>query len=186
MLCFTTEASGRQEEAGFLPTVLSGPVLSLILFPGELLHGNSDSHSAISLAPGPTHPECSARKSNPVLDLFMRVSLSSVQSLSRVGLCDPTDCSAPGLPVHHQLPELAQTHVHPVGDAIQPSHPLSSPSFAKKEASGRMQGGGKGKVDLSFQFSSWELPAPLSITPVNFCIPKDTTVLKQQLNPAPC
>ena len=38
------------------------------------------------------------------------------------------DCSTPGLPVHHQLPELAQTHVHWVGDASQPSHPLSSPS----------------------------------------------------------
>ena len=43
-------------------------------------------------------------------------------------LCDPMNCSMPGLPVHHQLPEFAQTHVHPVGDAIQPSHPLSSPS----------------------------------------------------------
>ena len=43
-------------------------------------------------------------------------------------LCDPMDCSTPGFPVHHQLPELAQTHVHGVGDAIQPSHPLSSPS----------------------------------------------------------
>ena len=43
-------------------------------------------------------------------------------------LCDPMDCSTPGLPVHHQLPELAQTHVHRVGDAIQPSHPLLSPS----------------------------------------------------------
>ena len=45
-------------------------------------------------------------------------------------LCDPMDCSMPGLPVHHQLPELAQTHVHRVGYAIQPSHPLSSPSTA--------------------------------------------------------
>ena len=44
--------------------------------------------------------------------------------------CDPMDCSTPGLPVHHQLLELAQTHVHQVGDAIQPSHPLSSPSPA--------------------------------------------------------
>ena len=44
-------------------------------------------------------------------------------------LCDPTDCSMPGFPVHHQLLELAQTHVHQVGDAIQPSHPLSSPSL---------------------------------------------------------
>ena len=52
----------------------------------------------------------------------------SVQSLSRVWLCDPMDCSTPGLPVHLQLPELAQTHVHRVGDAIQPSHPLSFPS----------------------------------------------------------
>ena len=43
-------------------------------------------------------------------------------------LCDPVDCSTPGLPVHHQLPEFTQTHVHQVGDAIEPSHPLSSPS----------------------------------------------------------
>ena len=49
---------------------------------------------------------------------------SSVQSLSRVQLCDPMDCSMPGFSVHHQLPELAQTHVHQVGDAIQPSHSL--------------------------------------------------------------
>ena len=43
-------------------------------------------------------------------------------------LCSPMNRSMPGLPVHHQLPEFTQTHVHPVGDAIQPSHPLSSPS----------------------------------------------------------
>ena len=43
-------------------------------------------------------------------------------------LCDPMDCGTPGFPVHHQLPELTQTHVHRVGDAIQPSHTLSSPS----------------------------------------------------------
>ena len=40
--------------------------------------------------------------------------------------CDPMNCSTPGLPVHHQLPEFTQTHVHRVGDAIQPSQPLSS------------------------------------------------------------
>ena len=44
-------------------------------------------------------------------------------------LCDPTNCSTPGFPVHHQLPKLTQTHVHRVGDAIQPSHPLLSPSL---------------------------------------------------------
>ena len=53
---------------------------------------------------------------------------TSVQSLSHVRLCDPMNCSMPGLPVHHQLPEFTQTHVHRVCDAIQPSHPLSSPS----------------------------------------------------------
>ena len=42
-------------------------------------------------------------------------------------LCDPMNCSTPGLPVHHHFPEFTQTHVHRVGDAIQPSHPLSSP-----------------------------------------------------------
>ena len=53
---------------------------------------------------------------------------SSAQALSRVRLCDPMNRSTPGLPVHHQLPELTQTHVHRFHDAIQPSHPLSSPS----------------------------------------------------------
>ena len=43
-------------------------------------------------------------------------------------LCDPMNHSTPGLPVHHKLPEFTQTHVHRVGDAIQPSHLLSSPS----------------------------------------------------------
>ena len=43
-------------------------------------------------------------------------------------LCNPMDCSTPGLPTHHQLPEFTQIHVHWAGDAIQPSHPLSSPS----------------------------------------------------------
>jgi len=58
--------------------------------------------------------------------------LSSVQLISVAQscptLCDPMNRSTPGLPVHHQLPEFTQTHVHRVSDAIQPSHPLSSPS----------------------------------------------------------
>ena len=56
------------------------------------------------------------------------VQFSSVQSLSCVRLCNPMNCSTPGFPVHHQLPELAQTHVHWVADAIQPYHLLLSPS----------------------------------------------------------
>ena len=57
-----------------------------------------------------------------------KAQFSSVQSLSRVDSLRPMNCSTPGLSVHHQLPEFTQTHVHRVGDAIQPSHPLSSPS----------------------------------------------------------
>ena len=59
--------------------------------------------------------------------LKIAVQFSSVQLFSRVWLCDPMNCSTPGLPVHHQLLEFTQTHVHQVGDAIQPSHPLLSP-----------------------------------------------------------
>ena len=55
------------------------------------------------------------------------VQFSSV-SQSCPTLCDPMNCSTPGLPVHHRLPEYTKTHVHWVGDAIQPSHPLPSPS----------------------------------------------------------
>ena len=52
---------------------------------------------------------------------------SSVAQLC-LTLCNPMNCSTPGFPVHHQLPECTQTHVHRVSDVIQPSHPLSSPS----------------------------------------------------------
>ena len=66
--------------------------------------------------------------------LGQKISLLSVQFSSVAQLCptlcDPMNCSMPGLPVHHQLPEFTQTHVHRVGDTIQPSHPLSSPSPA--------------------------------------------------------
>jgi len=55
------------------------------------------------------------------------VQFSSVQSLSRVRLCNTMNCSKPGLPVIHQHPEFTQTHGHPVSDAIQPSHSLPSP-----------------------------------------------------------
>ena len=58
----------------------------------------------------------------------MLLKFSLVQLLSHVRLCDPMDCSTPGFPIHHQLLDPTQTHVHQVGDAIQPSHPLSSPS----------------------------------------------------------
>ena len=57
-------------------------------------------------------------------------NIASVSSVTKscLTLCDPMDCRTPGLPVHHQLPELTETYVHQVSDAIQPSHPLLSPS----------------------------------------------------------
>ena len=58
---------------------------------------------------------------------FSSVQFSSVAQ-SCPTLCNPMNCSTPGLPVDHQLPEFTQTHFHRVGDAIQPSHPLPSPS----------------------------------------------------------
>ena len=64
--------------------------------------------------------------------LFKNISLDTYSWFSSVAqacltVCDPTNRSTPGLPVHHQLPESTQTHVHCVNDAIQPSHLLSSP-----------------------------------------------------------
>ena len=71
-------------------------------------------------------------KKNLQVTCSFRVTASQFSSVARLcqTLCDPKNCSTPGLPVHHQLPEFTQTHVHWVGDAIQPSHPLSSPSLA--------------------------------------------------------
>ena len=60
----------------------------------------------------------------------MDLSMSKLWELDDGQVMDPMDCSTAGFPVHHQLPEPTQTHVHRVGDAIQPSHPLSSPSPA--------------------------------------------------------
>ena len=60
--------------------------------------------------------------------ILLVIQFSSVAQ-SCLTLCNPMNHSTPGLPVHHQLQEFTQTHVHRVGDAIQPSHPLSSPSL---------------------------------------------------------
>ena len=67
---------------------------------------------------------------HPFSPLLLRLWFSSVSSVTQScpTLCDPMDCTMPGFPVHHQLSESTQTHVHWVGEAIQSSHPLSSPS----------------------------------------------------------
>ena len=60
-----------------------------------------------------------------MIEIFHQFSSVTQSGLT---LCNPMDCSMPDFPVYHQLLELAQAHVHRVGDTIQPSHPLSSPS----------------------------------------------------------
>ena len=60
-------------------------------------------------------------------NFYVSLTLDSSVAQSCLTLCDPMDCSTPGFPVHHQLLEITQTHVHWVHDTIQPSHPLLSP-----------------------------------------------------------
>ena len=80
------------------------------------------------------HGNCTDRESEKLEDqkilfLYLLISLQfSSVAQSCLTLCDPMNRSTPGLPVHHHLPEFTQIHVHRVSDAIQPSHPLSSPS----------------------------------------------------------
>ena len=84
-------------------------------------------------SPSPPAPDPSIRVFSSESTLHIRwpkywsFQFSSVVQSCLI-LCDPMNCSTPGLPGHHQLPEFTQTHVHQVSDAIQPSHPLSSPS----------------------------------------------------------
>ena len=76
--------------------------------------------------------ECELQKSTCLKELKTELCTGELQfisvSQSCLTLCDPMDCSTPGFPVFHHLLEPAQTRVYRVGDAIQPSHPLSSPS----------------------------------------------------------
>ena len=103
--CISTQQSHVQHPK----LILSSPKKSLQLAPDSLDGGNSFFPMMVTNT------------------LFSSVQFISVAQLCPT-LCDPMNRSTPGLPVHHQLPEFTQTHVHWVGDAIQPFHPLSSPS----------------------------------------------------------
>ena len=113
---------------------------------------------------------------------LLSVQFSSVTQ-SCPTLCDPMDCSTPGFPVHHQLLELAQTHVHPVSDAIQPSHPLLSPSppaFNLSQPHGLFQGVSSSHkvaklLELQLQHQSFQR------TPRTPCSPRDS----QESSPTP-
>ena len=100
-----------------------------------------------------------------IFDIIYIEGVSSVTQ-SCLTLCETMDCSTPGFPVHHQLPELTQTHVHWVSDAIQPSHPLSSPSppaFNLSQHQGLFQW-----LNSSYQVAKvLELQGRVSISPSN-------------------
>ena len=89
----------------------------------------SDSWDPVDCSPpgSSVHGDSPGKKTGVRWKVDLKNLLSSVAQLCPT-LCDPMNCSTPGLPVHHQLLEFTQTHVHRVGDAIQPSQPLSSPS----------------------------------------------------------
>ena len=96
---------------------------------------------------------------------FFQFSSSSVAQLCPT-LCDPMNCSTPGLPVHHQLLELIQTHVHWVGDAIQPSHRVSSPSPPAPNPSQHQ--GLCQWVNSSLLYEEWKLTFSSTVTTTEF------------------
>ena len=110
-----------------------------------------------SKVPSDDHSWTTACQSHQVL---FSVHFSSVGQ-SCLTLCDSMDCSTLGLPVHHQLPELIQTPVHWVGDAIQPSHPLLSPSppafnlSQHQDLFRRVSSSHQVVKGLEFQFQHW-------------------------------
>ena len=89
---------------------------------GAIVNGVTKSRTRLS-----NWTECNLVPRISVNTCFDLIQFSSVAQLCPT-LCNPMNCSTPGLPVHHQWPEFTQTHIHWVGDAIQPSHPLLSPS----------------------------------------------------------
>ena len=102
--------------------------------PGSSVHGILQVRIlewvAISFSRESSQPRDWTQFSHTADRLFTNWVTNSFSSVTQScpTLCDPMNRSMPGLPVHHQLPQLTQTHVHRVSDAIQPSHPLSSPS----------------------------------------------------------
>ena len=113
------------------------PVISTILLPSAAMdyirwHGlNLHPSDDLLWRAGTLSPcICTLTLSCSLSPLFLIVLSIKFSSFAQwcPTLCDPMHRSTPGLPVHHQLPEFTQTHVHRVSDAIQPSHPLSSPS----------------------------------------------------------
>ena len=107
------------------------PQTGCLLESKQWLRIYSVSQSLWGIIGGKTQQRCA--KSSTFLFIHLRCEVFNSVQFSPVAqwcptLCDPMNPSTPGLPVHHHLPEFTQTHVHRVNDAIQPSHPLLSPS----------------------------------------------------------
>ena len=120
---------------GLGPSIGVNPVLSSEAehagYPGTLGHSLASTEEHLTASGNIfcqiTQEICAQLGQFPTAVIVPTLQFSSV-TLPCPTLCNPTDCSTPGFPVHCQLLELPQTHVHRVRDAIQPSHPLSSPS----------------------------------------------------------
>ena len=109
--------------------VLQARILEWVAFPFSRESSQLRDHTQVSHIAGRFITSWAIREVQQHIQ-FSSVQFSSVQfsPQSCLTLCDPMNCSKPGLPVYHQLLESTQTYVHRVSDAIQPSHPLSSPS----------------------------------------------------------
>ena len=102
--------------------ILQARILEWVTFPFSRGSSHPMNRTQVSHIAGRLFTSWATREAQKLSVQFSSVTQSCPT------LCNPMDCSMPGFPVHHQLPELAQTHVHLVGDAIQQPHPLSSPS----------------------------------------------------------
>ena len=102
---------------------------------------------------------------------LLKLSSNQFSSVTQscLNLCDPMNHSTPGLPVHHQLLEFTQTHVHRVSDAIQPSHPLSSPSPPASSYSQSFPASGSFQMSQLFAWGGQSIgvSASTSVPPMN-------------------
>ena len=108
--------------------ILWARILEWVAMPSSRGSSQSRDQTQVSCISGGFFTDWATREAQSLLLHAIKTHSSVTQSCSL--LCDPMDCSTPGLPVHHQLPEPTQTHVHWVGDVIQQSHPLSFTPFS--------------------------------------------------------
>ena len=124
-VCHPREGSQKEKNTRYERMYLESRKMALI----KLLAGQEERRRHREQTYGHSGEGENGMNGGSIIDIY---TFSSVQfssaTQSCLTLCDPMDHSTPGRPVHHQLPEFTQTHVHQVDDGIQPSHPLSSPS----------------------------------------------------------